>query len=49
MPTLDCRWSSDGDCIWTWSFDEPDDVGGAHDDVALGDGFGSLALDGGAP
>ena len=35
------------------SFDDPDDVlddvGGAHDDVALGDGFGALALDGGAP
>ena len=45
-------WSSDGDCIWRWSLDDPDgvldDVGGAHDDVALGDGFGAFALDGGA-
>ena len=36
----------DGDCIWRWSLDDPDgvldDVGGAHDDVALGDGFGAM-------
>ena len=48
--TVRCSPDDDGFLL---SFDDPndvlDDVGGAHDDVALDDGFGAFALDGEAP